>query len=97
MIQIPRQEDFSRLLWKIVSNQQVLYEETHQLSLALLLSKKKTSTYTSDGYLHLHAKKDSIFLSRIYIHLCMSAKLFVRIKAVQCVPWCSTILRFSES
>ena len=56
----------------------------------------KKSTYTSDGYLHLHAKKDSIFLSRIYIHLCMPAKLFVRIKVVQCVPWCSTILRFSE-
>ena len=95
MIQIPRQDDFSRLLWKIEScNQQVLYEETHQLSLTLLLSK---STYTSDGYLRLHAKKDSIFLSRIYIHLCMLAKLFVRIKVVQCVLWCSTILRFSES
>ena len=56
----------------------------------------KTSTYTSDGYLLLHAKKDSIFLSRIYIHLCMPAKLFVRIKVVQCVPWCSTILIFLE-
>ena len=36
----------SRLLWKIVScNQQVLYEETHQLSLTLLLSKKGKHKY----------------------------------------------------